>query len=526
MRVQRGFNTAQQITSLFERVASSGYEDLTPEDRLAVLDLPDVDAVAFNISSITALSRSALIQRAAESPELLTETELDLLLDRYWVEITHFEQRAQMSASELERRGDLEATLRHNKDLQDALASFKGPDWARRLLEEEKADKPWGFARYVDPTAAKHFDSEHYFARTDTLLTFAKTNDRYGDLLCRKFHLQRLDWPGSDPNANCRAANVTQQTQNHEGQELDERDAARVYMASKQPDQIGALRTKFRMLSEHFRLIRDRPRLPRCGSGGQCRYDGLIEGMLSNAFIVIDGACISSLYTVPRYADDVWVWAVDPDHDDSNVSTSSGPDSEAPQYQGFLSVRIQQLADKFFEARFKSVLRASSSNIEHLLLYKSSEGREMDPFTIAASVAKIISSCLVTGKAIYDLSCKYQDAPRNMVLISSEMTVVSASLSHIQTLNLSKQDRIAPSIKARDRSCLDEEIKNVTKHARRVTAFSWKGKIKVAWKHETFQELFNGTRGQQLAINTLIQLLQTDLLLEITRLLKRNAPDL
>lgn len=78
MRVQRGFNTAQQITSLFERVASSGYEDLTPEDRLAVLDLPDVDAVAFNISSITALSRSALIQRAAESPELLTETELDL----------------------------------------------------------------------------------------------------------------------------------------------------------------------------------------------------------------------------------------------------------------------------------------------------------------------------------------------------------------------------------------------------------------------------------------------------------------
>lgn len=122
-------------------------------------------------------------------------------------------------------------------------------------------------------------------------------------------------------------------------------------MASKQPDKIGALRTKFRMLREHFRLIRDRPRLPRCGSGGQCRYDGLIEGMLSNAFIVIDGACISSLYTVPQYADDVWVWAVDPDYDDSNVSISSGPDSEALQYQGFLSVRIQQLADKFFEAR-------------------------------------------------------------------------------------------------------------------------------------------------------------------------------
>lgn len=92
-------STSQQMTSLLEHVTSSGHEDLEPEDRLVVLDLPDVNAVASNISSITALSRSALIQRAAESSEYLTETELDLLLDRYWVEITVFEQKAQMSAS-------------------------------------------------------------------------------------------------------------------------------------------------------------------------------------------------------------------------------------------------------------------------------------------------------------------------------------------------------------------------------------------------------------------------------------------
>lgn len=107
--------------------------------------------------------------------------------------------------------------------------------------------------------------------------------------------------------------------------------------------------------------------------------------------------------------------------------------------------------------------------------------------------------------------------------ISSEMTVVSASLSHIQTLILSKEDseslfRSRPEITATlDTaltgcmvlfSCLDEEIKNVTKHARRPVAFSWRGKIEVAWKHETFQELLDGIRGQQLAISTLIQLLQ------------------
>lgn len=391
MRVQRGYTTAQKATSLLDHVASNGHEDLKPEDRLAVLDLPDADAVASNISSVTALSRSALIQRATESPELLTEAELDLLLDRYWVLVTDVEQKVQMSASgqllrisrehekatmehlellrkplydhtnegqalesalaELKRRSDAEATLRYNKDLQDALASFKGPDWARRLLEEEKGTKPWGFAKYVDPLAAVHFDLEHYFSRTDTLLTFAKTNIRYGRLLSGKFLLQSLDWPGTDPTIQGRAGNVAQHLQSHKDQEFDEKDAARVYMASKQADDIEALRTKFQMLREHFRSIRDRPRLPRYGSGGRCRYDALIEGVLGNAFIVIDGTCISSLYTGPQHADNVWVWAVDPDYDDPNVGTSSDPESEAPQYQGFLRVRIQQLADKFFEAR-------------------------------------------------------------------------------------------------------------------------------------------------------------------------------
>jgi hypothetical protein len=104
------------------------------------------------------------------------------------------------------------------------------------------------------------------------------------------------------------------------------------------------------------------------------------------------------------------------------------------------------------------------------------------------------------------------------------MTVVSASLSHIQTLILSKQDyqlflQSRPEIAATlDTalvgcmvlfSCLDEEINNVTKQARRTPTFSWKAKIKVAWKHETFQELLDGIRGQQMAINTLIQLRQT-----------------
>lgn len=73
--------------------------------------------------------------------------------------------------------------------------------------------------------------------------------------------------------------------------------------------------------------------------------------MLNNVFIVIDGTSVASLYTGPQYADNVWVWAVDPDYDDSNDGTDPDSESAVPQYRGFLRVRIQQLADKFFEAR-------------------------------------------------------------------------------------------------------------------------------------------------------------------------------
>ena len=110
-----------------------------------------------------------------------------------------------------------------------------------------------------------------------------------------------------------------------------------------------------------------------------------------------------------------------------------------------------------------------------------------------------------------------------MVAIASEAAVISASLSQIQALVLSKQNpeqllRSRPEVAATlDTlligcmvlfSCLDEELREVQRHARGDHNFSWKGKLQTVWKHETFQELLDGLRGQQLAINTLISLLQ------------------
>ncbi|KAM0705270.1 hypothetical protein Q7P35_008060 [Cladosporium inversicolor] len=149
----------------------------------------------------------------------------------------------------------------------------------------------------------------------------------------------------SDPTAHNCTAHVTQHVHSHEEQEFEERDAARVYLASKQPDDIKAPTRKFKLLREHFTSIRDRPRLSKFGNGGRSRHDALVEGMLSNVSIVVDGTCVASLYTGPQHADNVWMWAVDLDYDDSNDDTDLDSDSAVSQYRGFLSVRIQQLAD-------------------------------------------------------------------------------------------------------------------------------------------------------------------------------------
>ena len=96
-------------------------------------------------------------------------------------------------------------------------------------------------------------------------------------------------------------------------------------------------------------------------------------------------------------------------------------------------------------------------------------------------------------------------------------------MSQIQAIILSKQNpenllRSRPEIAATlDTSltgcmvlfsCIDEEVREVSKHVGGKAGLSWRGRVKTIWKQETFQELLGGLRGQQLAVNTLIQLLQ------------------
>jgi hypothetical protein len=110
-----------------------------------------------------------------------------------------------------------------------------------------------------------------------------------------------------------------------------------------------------------------------------------------------------------------------------------------------------------------------------------------------------------------------------MVAISSEALIMGASLSRIQAFVLSDQDpkmliQSRPDIAAiLDKSligcmvlfsCLEQEIARVSKLAGGQDALNWRAKARVVWKHETFQDLLNGMRGQQVALSVLLQLLQ------------------
>ena len=110
-----------------------------------------------------------------------------------------------------------------------------------------------------------------------------------------------------------------------------------------------------------------------------------------------------------------------------------------------------------------------------------------------------------------------------MVAISSEASVMSVSLSQIEALILSHKDpenflRSRPNVAATlDRSligctilfsCLDSEIEKMSSSAGGHGTLTRKAKARMVWKYETFKELLDNMRGQQVGITLLLQLLQ------------------
>jgi hypothetical protein len=144
-------------------------------------------------------------------------------------------------------------------------------------------------------------------------------------------------------------------------------------------------------------------------------------------------------------------------------------------------------------------------------------------FSLTAAQIKVSASCLATAKALSEIRSQYKDAPIYMVSMSSETTVISTSLSKIQSLLLREPDLwglldLRPDlIAALDASltgfmvlfsCLDDELGRISSNSSSIGLLSWRGKARMVWNREKLKDLLEGLRGLQISLNLLMQLLQ------------------
>ncbi|KAL1615766.1 hypothetical protein SLS54_008771 [Diplodia seriata] len=164
----------------------------------------------------------------------------------------------------------------------------------------------------------------------------------------------------------------------------------------------------------------------------------------------------------------------------------------------------------------------------------------VDPITVTYSVVNITTCVLTTAKSLSDLRDKYLNADRTITALCAESSSISASLSQIQGLLLrdgaahALDSHFAHRPELRDTfdtaltgctivyACLEDEIQRLAAGARDADAMTWKVRCRFIWREDTMRDLLSQLRGQQLALNLLVQMLQLESLQELKQLVRDN----
>jgi uncharacterized pyridoxamine 5'-phosphate oxidase family protein len=361
------------INALLDGTALAG--DISDNDRLGILDLPDTATQEANVVTVTSLSRAQLLERAALSPSELSTGEIKLLKQRFWLDPTAAEESAQRAAQsalaiseeefyrvtdQLKKARTMlyhnneEAALLNaeNEEWQRIMAATKeerkrevesrlpfAQPWIKRLWDEDHAEKDWGYAVFFAPEAAAN---EEYAWRYDGALWNAHLTTGCAGTISSRWRLQHLDWPDSPALKQLPHYDYTseQPIEIDAGPRRVKRftssgDTRDIYTTSE-------LEARFQALRQHFMAVRDY-HSERQSTAPDTQ---LQDGILRNVFLVIDQQCVESLLSpwMPG-VDDAWVYAVDPDY------LQHTTDAAADEYRGYMRVRLQQLVNNFFDAR-------------------------------------------------------------------------------------------------------------------------------------------------------------------------------
>ena len=328
--------TLASVTALLEPTAA-GSPPLTDQDRRRVLDFPEPDQQSAAIAASSSLTKPELLRRGAESPQDLTDSEVDLLKHRYWAEpprkaskerwdahralgdgfgavanrlkearaplYEENEARALGTAFQ-ERSRRTSAASRARRDAKDEAALAQAKPWVRRLWDEDEARSVWGYGVFYAPGIDGE-RLEEYRSRRDVVVWNAQRSIGCPPSLSMQCRLEKLAWPGHDGHAVTSLGDAPVET--------------------------------FQRLRGHFAAVRD-------AEGGE-----LVGRMLRNVFLVVDQDAVDSVLSLSGNVDDMWVWAVDPVY--APVDTDGVAGGGGAGYRGFVRVRVQQLVHNFFNLR-------------------------------------------------------------------------------------------------------------------------------------------------------------------------------
>jgi hypothetical protein len=358
MRVQRGFDTAQDLINAFPALEQAALNSsaagggagagLTEQDRRRLGDLPDAEEEAANIRRVSTRSRAELVSTVLSHPEDLSDAELELVRANFWADVTpqevhrKFEAMADatpavrkrvaeashaaqltpgewtarsMAGSELykrrQRREDEETAARLG-----ALQRHTTPAWmtdlVRQLDDELRygARNRWGFIALYDAEAQEttsDADRDRFERTLEDVLRHAMANNgAKATTLARRWRLHFFDVPLRPSTAN---------------------DTATSSPDEPEGDYHSTLRSAFRAVLESpewFNIL---------------EWD---HGLSTDMFLVIDKECINSV--LGYFLDDMRIRAYEANF--PQADRSSYPDG----YEGWTWVRLEQLVYRFYGA--------------------------------------------------------------------------------------------------------------------------------------------------------------------------------
>ncbi|GKZ35050.1 hypothetical protein AbraIFM66950_005490 [Aspergillus brasiliensis] len=165
----------------------------------------------------------------------------------------------------------------------------------------------------------------------------------------------------------------------------------------------------------------------------------------------------------------------------------------------------------------------------------------MDPLSISASVATLTATCAQTAKALNDLKDRFDNANLAISTICTENTLISASMSHIQSYILRNIGSVSDKLQTQPtlESTLDQaltgcyvvfdvlqsEISKLTEMEQLETSVDTglSNKPRDVWSESTMKDIVQQMRGLRTVLDLLLQLLGVDSIAGLKQLMDQNT---